>query len=59
MLFGLSCGCAQVGAFGIKWLLMALSDNDEAQAAYSIMATETYPSFGYMMSNRWDNATTV
>lgn len=52
----------QVGAFGVKWLLMALGDGGRADLAYAILNQTDYPSFGYMMSaaaNGVENATTA
>ena len=49
----------QVGGFGTKWLLMALSETNNQESAYDIMTSVEYPSFGYMMNNEYDNATTV
>ena len=48
-----------VGMFGIKWFLMALADLGETDLAYKSIATETYPSYGYMLSNNYTNATTI
>ena len=51
-----------VGAFGVKWLLMALSEGGRADLAFAIMTQRDYPGFGYMMNgtlNGVSNATTV
>ena len=51
-----------VGAFGVKWLLMTLSDMGEADLAFAIMNSTQYPGFGYMLNgsvNGVSNATTV
>lgn len=38
-------GLLQVGGFGMKWLLEALSANGRADAAFGIMTATDYPSF--------------
>lgn len=48
-----------VGMFGIKWFLMSLADAGETDLAYKSIATETYPSYGYMLNNNYTNATTI
>ena len=51
-----------VGAFGIKYLLMALSESGNADAAADLMLARDYPSFGYMLdgaANNLTNATTI
>ena len=55
-------GHLQVGGFGVKWLLMALSDGGRADLAWGIMNATTYPSHGYMLSgvdNKLTNATSI
>jgi alpha-L-rhamnosidase len=55
-------GHLQVGGFGVKYLLMALSDGGRADLALGIMDTTAYPSFGYMLNgtaNGLTNATTI
>ena len=47
------------GLFGIKWVLMALADGGGNDLAYSMLTSETYPSFGWMLRNPWANATTL
>lgn len=48
-----------VGMWGVKWLLMALSEAGRNDLAYDVMAQKDYPSFAYMMNNSDANATTV
>ena len=55
-------GHLQVGSFGVKYLLMALSDHGLADAAWGVMNTTEYPGYGYMMNgtaNGLANATTL
>jgi alpha-L-rhamnosidase len=51
-----------VGAFGVKYLLMALADSGNADVASDLMLARDYPSFGYMLdgaANNLTNATTI
>ena len=55
-------GHLQVGGFGVKWLLMALSDAGRADIAWQIMNRTDFPGFGYMLNasvNGLTSATTV
>jgi len=55
-------GHLQVGSFGVKYLLMALSDNGMADAAWRVMNATDYPGYGYMLNgtaNGLTNATTL
>jgi alpha-L-rhamnosidase len=55
-------GHLQVGGFGVKWLLMALSDGGRPDLAWGIMNTTAYPGYGYMLdagANGLTNATTL
>jgi hypothetical protein len=47
------------GLFGVKWVLMSLGDNHLNDLALEMLLQETFPSFGWMMSNDFANATTV
>ena len=38
---------------------MALADAGKTDLAYNSIATETYPSYGYMLNNNHTNATTI
>ena len=38
---------------------MALADAGQTDLAYHSIATETYPSYGYMLNNNLTNATTI
>ena len=38
---------------------MALAEAGETDLAYKAIATETYPSYGYMLNNNYTNATTI
>ena len=38
---------------------MALAEAGETDLAYKAIATETYPSYGYMLNNSYTNATTI
>lgn len=49
-------GSMLVGMFGIKWFLMALSDNDHIDLAFASVMKKTFPSYGYMLES---NATTI
>lgn len=50
-------GHLAVGAFGIKWLLMALVDAGLADAAWTVAAAPDYPGFGYMLDGARNNLT--
>jgi alpha-L-rhamnosidase len=50
-------GHLAVGAFGIKWLLMALVDAGMADAAWAAAAAPDYPGFGFMLSQAVNNVT--
>ena len=57
-----SGGHLSVGSFGVKYLLMALSDNGMADAAWRVMNTTDYPGYGYMLNgtkNGLTDATTL
>ena len=47
------------GLFGIKWVLMALSDGGMNDLAYEMVTSRTYPGLGWMMDNPFANATTI
>lgn len=49
----------QVGGFGVKYVLMALSDGGLADLAYDIMTGTSFPSFGFMLHNQYENATAL
>lgn len=38
---------------------MSLAEAGKTDLAYSSIATETYPSYGYMLNNNFTNATTI
>ena len=38
---------------------MSLAEAGETDLAYHSIATETYPSYGYMLNNNFTNATTI
>ena len=48
-----------VGIFGIKWLLFALTENGESDIAYRIATQTTPPSYGYWLecgaTTMWEN----
>lgn len=55
-------GHLAVGAFGVKYLLMALADNDEPDLALGILTQPDYPGFGFMLNaelNNLTNATSI
>jgi alpha-L-rhamnosidase len=52
-------GHLQVGGFGVKWLLMALSDAGRADLAWRIMNQTTFPSHGYMLDAKVNNLTSA
>ncbi|MBI4890785.1 MAG: family 78 glycoside hydrolase catalytic domain [Acidobacteria bacterium] len=45
-----------VGLVGAQWLMRALSDNGQAQLAYTIASQRSYPGWGYMVDK---GATTI
>ena len=45
-----------VGLVGAQWLMRALSDNGQAELAYTIATQKTYPGWGYMVEK---GATTI
>eukprot|EP00658_Telonema_sp_P-2_P055596 TRINITY_DN4418_c0_g1_i9.p1 TRINITY_DN4418_c0_g1~~TRINITY_DN4418_c0_g1_i9.p1 ORF type:complete len:291 (-),score=57.84 TRINITY_DN4418_c0_g1_i9:362-1234(-) len=47
------------GMFGIKWALMALSDNGLNDLAFEAVSSPSFPSLGWMMKNQFANATTT
>ena len=47
------------GLFGIKWALMALADGGLNDLAYEMLTQTSFPSYGWMMSNAFANATTL
>jgi alpha-L-rhamnosidase len=48
-----------VGAFGIKWLFMALVDAGLADTAWTIAAAPDYPGFGFMLDKAVNNVTSA
>jgi len=48
-----------VGILGLRYLLPLLSENGHHDVALQITTPITYPSFGYMFNNPWENATTL
>jgi alpha-L-rhamnosidase len=55
-------GHLQVGAFGVKYLLMSLVDGGRADLAWGVVNNTEYPGFGYMLDgsvNGLTNATTI
>jgi alpha-L-rhamnosidase len=48
-----------VGAFGIKWVLMALADAGLADAAWAAAAAPDYPGFGFMLDKSVNNLTSA
>ncbi len=57
-------GHLSTGFLGTPYLLFALSDHGRADVAYKLLLTETYPSWGFMLSKgattwweRWDGDT--
>ncbi len=52
-------GNLQVGAFGVKYLLMALVDSGRGDLAWGVMNKTSFPSFGYMMDSAVNNLTSA
>lgn len=50
-------GHLAVGAFGIKWLLMALVDAGLADTAWAVASAPDYPGFGFMLDKAQNNLT--
>nr|WP_262915286.1 alpha-L-rhamnosidase [Niabella ginsengisoli] len=44
------------GVIGTQWLMRGLTENDRADAAFTLASNNTYPSWGYMIAN---GATTI
>ena len=47
------------GIIGAAWLLPVLSTTGHHDVAVSLATSITYPSWGWMFNNQWENATTV
>ena len=43
----------------LRRFLMSLAEAGKTDLAYNSIATETYPSYGYMLNNNFTNATTI
>jgi alpha-L-rhamnosidase len=52
-------GHLAVGAFGVKWLLMALVDAGLTDAAWAAAAAPDYPGFGFMLNASMNNLTSA
>jgi len=47
------------GILGLRYLLPLLSDNGHHDVALQLTTQTSYPSFGFMFNNPWENATTL
>merc|ERR1712048_638677 len=54
-----STGYANSGIVGIRYLFEALSNHGQIEAAMQLLLSTEYPSYGYMITNEHEPATTI